>query len=364
MRSLYSILIQVMAEIKIYKYQKEFSLECGATLPELEIAYCTYGNLNAERDNVIWINHALTANSDPEVWWHGFFGKENLFDSDKYFIVCSNMLGSCYGTTGPDSINPKTGRRYGPDFPLITIRDMVHSNRVLKNYLGIQSIYLSLGGSMGGQQTLEWAIMEPDLFQHICLIACNAKHSPWGIAFNEAQRMALTADPSIYDNTPTAGSKGMAAARALGMISYRNYVTFGETQKDDRPILENHRAATYQRYQGEKLSNRFKPLSYISLSKSMDTQDVGRNRNSIQEALSIITAESLVIGIDTDILFPTTEQELMAEHIPDASFKTIYSTYGHDGFLLEYAKIGKAINTFLANSSAKRAGDNLRYLRV
>lgn len=352
-----------MAEIKIYKYQDPFPLECGATLPELDIAYCTYGTLNKKADNVIWINHALTANSDAGVWWDGFFGSGNIFDPEKYFIVCANMLGSCYGSTGPDSIDPRKGVRYGRDFPLITIRDMINSHQLLKEYLGVRSIYLSLGGSMGGQQTLEWSIMKPDLFQHICLIACNAKHSPWGIALNEAQRMALLADPTIYDETPNAGYNGMAAARALGMISYRNYITFGETQKDDRHILEDHLAATYQRYQGEKLSTRFKPLSYLSLAKSMDTQHVGRGRETIEAALNGILAKTLIIGINTDILFPISEQEYMAQHIPNAQLHTIFSTYGHDGFLLEYEKMGRAIRHFLDGQQTTERDDNLRLLR-
>ena len=292
------------AEIKLFKSTESFTLENGSFLPEVTIAFCTYGHLNEKADNVIWVNHALTANSDPNDWWKGFFGSGNIFDPSQYFIVCANMLGSCYGSTGPDSIDPRTNQRYGKNFPIISIRDIVHAHQLLRNHLNIKSIYLSLGGSMGGQQTLEWAIIEPDLFQHICLIACNAQHSPWGIAFNEAQRMALMADTTFFDETPEAGFKGMAAARALGMISYRNYITFGETQKDDRPILEDYKASTYQRYQGKKLSERFTPLSYWSLSKSMDTQNVGRSRGSIRKALSLISAKTLVIGISTDILFP------------------------------------------------------------
>ena len=338
--------------MSVEKFQKFISdqpliLETGIALNQVEITYCTYGSLNPSRDNVIWINHALTANSDPKDWWNGFFGSGNIFDPDKYFIVCANMIGSCYGSTGPDSINPETGRRYGQSFPLITIRDMVRAHQLLRKHLNINSIYLSLGGSMGGQQTIEWAIMEPELIRHIALIATNAQHSPWGIAFNEAQRMALMADPTLNSDVPDAGFKGMAAARALAMISYRNYVTFQATQEDKEPLLENHLAATYQRYQGKKLSERFTPLSYLSLSKSMDTHHVGRGRGTTIDALSQVKAKTLVLGITTDILFPIQEQEFLAAHIPNASLIQIHSTYGHDGFLLEYETMGNAIKVFL-----------------
>ena len=336
--------------IQKYISDQPFVLETGDLLPQIEVAFCTYGTLNSAADNVIWINHALTANSDPKDWWHGFYGAGNLFDPTKYFIVCANILGSCYGTTGPNSINPQTDRRYGRSFPLITIRDMVQAHNLLKDHLGIRSIFLSLGGSLGGQQTMEWAIIEPDLFENICLIACNAQHSPWGIAFNEAQRMALEADPTLYAEEADAGYKGMAAARALAMMSYRNYNTFQISQEDEEPILENHRAASYQRYQGKKLSDRFTPLSYLSLSKTMDTHHVGRNRSSISAALNDIKANTLVLGITSDILFPLHEQELLAEHIPSAQLTRINSTYGHDGFLLEYKSMGKAIIEFLERS--------------
>ncbi len=335
------------AQIRTERFEDRFGLESGQFLPELEVAYSTYGELNAARDNVIWVCHALTANSDVSDWWHGFFGPGNVLDPQKYFIICANILGSCYGTTGPDSIHPHLNERYGKDFPLITIRDMIQAHRKLAVKLDIRGIELILGGSMGGQQALEWAISEPGFINRLFVIASNTRHSPWGIALNEAQRMAITSDPTYLENHPEAGAKGLAAARSIGMISYRNYHTFAATQQDDDHTLQNHRAATYQRYQGKKLSSRFTPLSYLSLSKSMDTHHIGRERGGIEVALARITAKTLVVGIETDILFPIEEQKLIADGIKSSDLVIIPSLYGHDGFLLEYNQLNPMVKNLL-----------------
>ena len=317
-------------------------------MPEIDITYTTYGTFDPGRNNVVWVCHALTANADAAEWWPGLVGPGKFFDPEKYFIVCANMLGSCYGATCADSIHPETGKPYGRDFPLITIRDMIRSHEILREHLGIEKIFLCLGGSMGGQQSVEWSIMNPDLIEYLCLIACNAQHSPWGIAFNEAQRMALLADASLYSGTPDAGKAGLEAARAIGMISYRHYNTFGQTQQDEHNNkLENFRAATYQRYQGLKLSRRFSPRAYITLSKAMDSHNVGRNRPSVEAALGTIRSKTLVVGIQSDVLFPVEEQIRLAHHIPGAHLEVIDSMYGHDGFLLENDLLAQAITSLL-----------------
>lgn len=336
--------------VENYHHASPFPLEAGAQLPELNIAYSTYGSLNEKQDNVIWICHALTANAEAADWWNGLVGEGKLFDPAKNFIVCANILGSCYGTTGPMSINPVTGKRYGADFPLITIRDMVSAHQLLRAHLGINHIHLAIGGSMGGQQVLEWAYAEPYLFDKLVLLATNARHSPWGIAFNEAQRMAIEADPTIYHEGPEAGKKGLSAARAVAMLSYRHYQTYGATQlEEDEAKLDQFKASSYQQYQGLKLFNRFNVLSYLSLSRSMDSHHLGRGRGSIEEALSQIKTETLVIGIKSDILFPTEEQSFIATHIPRAKFVTIDSLYGHDGFLIENESITSHVQPFLEN---------------
>ena len=333
----------------ILKIDEPFKLESGATLPQVEIAYTTLGELSPKADNVVWICHALTANSDPAEWWPGLVGSGKLFDPEKDFIVCANMLGSCYGSTGPASINPETAKVYGKDFPLITVRDMIRLHQRLQKHLGIQKIKIAIGGSMGGQQVLEWANADPSLFDHICLLATNARHSPWGIAFNEAQRMAITADPTYEEDGPHAGKKGLAAARAIAILSYRHYQAYGKTQAEEtNELLDDFKASSYQRYQGLKLERRFDVHSYVTLSKAMDSHNIGRGRESVESALAAIRARTLIIGIDSDVLFPASEQEFMSKHIPQARVITIKSSYGHDGFLIEDEKISGLVKPFLA----------------
>jgi homoserine O-acetyltransferase len=337
-----------------FKYNHLFTLESGKTLPGFHLAYTTYGKLNETKDNVVWVFHALTANSDPQEWWSGLVGTGRFFDPEKYFIVCANMPGSFYGSINPLSLNFETGESYYHGFPVFTIRDMVKTYRHLKEYLKIDKIYVGLGGSMGGQQLLEWAIEEPALFDFIIPIATNAQHSPWGIAFNSSQRWCIENDTTWKNKAKDAGLEGLKIARSIALISYRNYSTYNEAQKGttdttkDQPIDEQlFKAETYQRYQGEKLAQRFNAFSYYFLSKSMDTHNVGRDRQSVEKALEIILAKTLVIGISTDILFPVTEQKYLAENIPYAELSIIHSHYGHDGFLLEYEQIEVVIKGFI-----------------
>ena len=334
--------------MEYFKFQEPFELESGEQLPEITIAYTTHGQLSPAKDNVIWIFHALTANAEPLEWWGGLVGEGQLIDPNKYYIVCANMLGSCYGSTCAKSINPDTRQAYGKDFPLITIRDMVAAHQLLHQHLGLGQVLLGIGGSMGGQQVLEWAVQQPECFKSICVLASNAFHSPWGIAFNEAQRMALEADVSLYNDTDTAGQKGLAAARAIAMLSYRNYRTYQRTQSEEHNAkIDAFRASSYQQYQGQKLYQRFNPLAYISLSKAMDSHNLGRGRGSVEKALALIEANALIIGIQSDVLFPVEEQAFLANHIPKAKLEIIESTYGHDGFLIEYFKISELLKPVL-----------------
>ncbi len=333
-----------------YQHTTPFILEQGAILAELNIAYHTFGKLNRRQNNVIWVCHAFTGDANAAVWWNIIIGEGKLFDPNKYFIVCANMLGSCYGTTGPATIDPATGQPYAQHFPDITIRDMVNAYELLRQHLGIEKIKLVIGGSMGGQQALEWTVMQPHLFEYVCVIAANAKHSPWGIAFNETQRMAIEADNTLYDGTPEAGKKGLEAARAIGMLSYRHYDTYAQTQADESDRIAHFRAASYQRYQGNKLWKRFNVFSYLTLTKAMDSHNVGRGRGGVAQALAQVTTPLLSIGIHSDILFPVQEQRLIAHYAPNARFELIDSLYGHDGFLVEYEKLNVILDSFLSNS--------------
>lgn len=330
-----------------FHHHQNFSLEAGDFLPALQLKYTTLGNLNAERDNVVWVCHALTGNSDFTDWWSGLFSNDGPFDPSRYFIICANMLGGCYGSTGPLSINPGTGSPYFHTFPTLTSRDEVRAFDLLRQELRISKIFALIGGSLGGQQVLEWAILQPDVFEHIIPISCNAIHSPWGIAFNEAQRLAIEADATWKEDDQRAGKEGLKAARAIGMLSYRHYDTYGETQREKNDsTLDGFRASTYQRYQGDKLATRFNAFTYWYLSKMMDSHNVGRQRGGVENALKLIKAKALVVGIESDILFPLTEQKFLAQHIPKATLEVITSIYGHDGFLVEFDQLKKIIKHY------------------
>jgi homoserine O-acetyltransferase len=244
-----------------YHYPGQFTLESGKTLTGLKLAYTTLGGLDADKSNVVWIFHAMTANSDPAEWWPGIVGEGKLFDPAHHFIVCVNMPGSCYGSTGPLDLAPENGEPYFHAFPFFTSADMALAYDALRQSLGINKIFVGIGGSMGGQQLLAWAAMAPDLFEYMVPIAANALHSPWGKAFNASQRMCIEVDPSWKEKRPDAGIEGMKIARSIALISYRHYDTYGKTQQDDRNQLEAFRSESYQRYQGEKLAKRFNAFS-------------------------------------------------------------------------------------------------------
>ena len=338
----------------IFHNASEFGLESGGVLPGFQLKYTTVGQLNKERSNVIWICHALTGSSDFTDWWKDLFTEGTPFDPRDYFIICANALGGCYGSTGPLSINPQTGKPFYHAFPAITNRDIVKSFDLLRQHLGISKIHTLLGGSLGGQQVLEWAIQDPLVFDRIIPIATNAFHSPWGIAFNEAQRMAIEADTSWKEDDARAGIEGLKAARAMGMISFRTYDTFLQTQSEKTlDKTDDYRAASYQRYQGQKLANRFNAFTYWVLTKAMDSHHVGRGRTSAEAALKKIKAKTLVIGIDSDLLFPVREQEYLAKYIPGATWDTLSSLHGHDGFLVEFDQFKSTVRKFLKSEFKK-----------
>lgn len=335
---------------KVFKYPYTFPLESGNKLSGFELAYSTYGERNEKDDNIVWICHALTGNSLPSEWWDGLVGPGKYIDPSRHFIVCANILGSAYGSTAPLSINPETNEPYYQDFPTLTVRDVVGALELLRQELEIKKITLCIGGSLGGQQALEWGIQFPDVIEDLILIACNAVHSPWGVAFNESQRMAIAADGTWNDRNEQAGLNGMKAARSLALLSYRNYDTYNFTQARDNPDqIDDLRAASYQQYQGEKFLKRFNAFSYWILSKIMDSHNVGRNRGGIVNALGKVKARTLVLGIKSDILFPVVEQHFLARHIPDAVYSEIDSLYGHDGFLIEYRQLTQVIKAWQEN---------------
>ena len=323
--------------------QEPFELENGKVLPALTLAYHTYGKLNEAKDNVVWVCHALTANSDVVDWWPGIVGEHCVINPADHFIVCVNIIGSCYGSSGPLTINPENKQSYYSSFPAVTIRDMINSFILVRKKLGIEKIKLLMGGSMGGYQVLEWCLMEPAVVQNSFVITTSAAESAWGIAIHTAQRLAIEADQTWKDNSGDAGKNGLKAARGIGMLTYRNYKIFHQKQTDpDFSKTDNYKASAYILHQGNKLSDRFNAQTYWLLTKSMDSHNIARGRiDTLENALKQIHQPMLVIGIDSDILCPVAEQKFLAENLPNSTLHIISSDYGHDGFLVEAETISR-----------------------
>lgn len=344
---------------------RPFRMEVGAELQPVTVAYETYGELNAAGDNAILICHALTGSAHaawynhPEEkgpgWWDPLVGPGRAFDTDRYFVVCTNILGGCYGTTGPTSTDPKTGKPYRMRFPQMSIRDMVTLQKHACDALGIKQIVTIAGGSMGGMQVLEWALMYPDMVRSIIPIATAGRHSAWCIALHEAQRAAIHLDPDFkggdYDKQP---ARGLGIARTVAMISYRADLEYAEKFKRDRIRPDAHfdpenlfQVESYLRYQGQKLVERFDAATYLYITWAMDQHDISRGRGSYEEVLATIKAPALCAGITSDMLYPVHEQREIARHIPRARYFEIDSIHGHDAFLIEWDQVTRAIQDFL-----------------
>jgi homoserine O-acetyltransferase/O-succinyltransferase len=327
-------------DLQYFRYADPFTLKSGYTFPNgITIGYHTYGQLNKERNNVIWVCHALTANSRVDDWWSGLFGRGRILDPTRYFIVCANVLGSCYGSTGARSLDPESGKPYGMNWPLVTVRDWVQAHDRLRMHLGIDEIRLCIGGSCGGHQVLEMAYLLPDKIKHLGLLVTSARETAWVIAGHEAQRLAMLADPTLYENENHSGKSGMHAARGIALLGYRTIESYIDSQTDKDEILKDHKASTYIRYQGEKLGKRFYPHCYWHLIHTLDTHHMGRGRESMPVVLQRLKMKSTIVAIDTDHLIPIGQQMYLAQHLPDATLHVIHSPYGHDGFLIETEQI-------------------------
>lgn len=333
--------INMNSQLQFYHSDTPFRLEMGGVLPSLTIAYHTYGKLSEKRDNVVWVCHALTGSSDVADWWPHTVEEDAFLDPSKWFVVCANILGSHYGSTGPLSVNPATGEPYYGDFPKLTIGDMVSAHCVLAEALGIRTIHRLVGSSVGGFQALEWAVREPRRFEELALIATAAKASPWLIAVDETQRMAIRSDATFGERRPDAASNGLAAARAIGMLTYRGPEGYNLSQQDPGEVAPGgeHRACTYQRYQGEKLCHRYNAYSYVAILDAFDTYDIGRGRGGLEKALATLTMPAIVVGITTDICFTPAEMRWLASMLPDSVYHEICSPFGHDGFLVESGQL-------------------------
>ena len=366
-------------KVGFFQSDSPLTLENGKTLYKPQTVYETYGTLNEDASNVILVCHALTGSAHaagkaefpPEIinkapllqkisgnfngWWDDIIGPEKLLDTDKYFIVSSNILGSCYGASGPLSADD-TGKMLLMDFPQVTVRDIVHFQKALIDNLGVKKIKSVIGGSLGGMQVLEWALLYPEIVDSIIPIATAAQHSDWCIGINHLQRQAIKNDPlwqnGYYKQQP---KNGLSLARQIAMVSYRTAISFNARFKNeqkfaDKTVYDNdnlYQVESYLDYQGHKLVDRFDANSYIILSRVLDLHNVGRNRNNVKEALSAITQKTLCIGIDSDILYPAQEQKQIAEAISGAVYREIESANGHDAFLIEYEQMNQIIKPFL-----------------
>ncbi|MGM9810441.1 MAG: homoserine O-acetyltransferase [Paludibacteraceae bacterium] len=396
--------------MNIYTHDYPFYLESGQTLHTLQIAYHTFGTLSAAKDNVIWVCHALTANSDVADWWPHTVEAGRFLDPTRYFIVCANILGSCYGTTGPTSICPNTGEPWYGDFPKVTVRDMVHAHQVLARALGIEQVQLLIGASIGGFQALEWAVEAPQFAKRFAFIATGMTCTPWIAAFNESQRMAMELDPTLGERNEQAGRDGMAVARSIALLSYRGGAAYNLSQADaeepficsppislelpdrsyvvrpgDRtsmtagemptsPVASivrhgdrtssiagedacapghsnservfKHRVQTYQRYQGEKLRKRFNAYSYLRMMDAVDSHRI--------PAGEPIHTPTLVVAISSDLLFTPEEHQTILDRFPNHEFHVIDSPFGHDGFLVEADLLDEIIKKFMLKGTRSK----------
>lgn len=347
-----------------------FITEHGARLDHAEIAYESWGTLNRERNNVILLVHALTGDAhaashhpeDTPGWFEGMIGPGKALDTDRYFVICTNLLGSCYGSTGPRSINPATGRRYNLSFPYLTVRDLVRAQVRLLDKLRIDHVHAIIGGSLGGMQTLEFAAMYPERVGRIIPIGSAARFSPQGIAYNEVQRRSIMLDPNFKNGEYEDGEgpdQGLAIARMLGMITYQSDELMAtrcgrnnEPRYHEWPeFFGKYDIEGYLHYQGDKLVKRFDANSYLYLTRAMDSHDIAWKRASYEYALAMIKAPTLGIGISSDILFlPKYTQEFvdaLRKLRRDAEYREMQSPHGHDAFLVDFEQLNGLIEDFI-----------------
>jgi len=336
-------------------YKENFTTQRGFVFPQVRVRYKTWGKLNKKKDNVMIVTHALTGNADLASWWGTMLGPGLPFDTDKYLIICANLLGSCYGTTGPRDLNSETGKRWGMSFPDVTVRDSVMLQLdLVKDALGATKIKTCIGGSLGGMQCVEFALCGGDFVESIVAMACGGRHHAWQIGISELQRQALVRDPNWQNGDYEQDSRpldGLSVARQIAMVSYRTHAVYEKRFGRQKTKPEIFDVESYLNYQGEKFLSRFDALSYYVLTRKMDTHDVADGREgSYEEILRSIKQPTLVLGFDSDLLYPNVEQKELADLIPNSQLRIIESPEGHDAFLLEQGHVGREIQTFLRKS--------------
>jgi homoserine O-acetyltransferase len=363
-----------IVERQYHTSRQPFVLENGATLPEITTCYEMYGSLNERGDNVILIQHGLTGSShaagrfQPDSkyagYWDSLIGPGRAMDTDRYCVIAPNALGGCRGTTGPSSVDPRTGKPYGSRFPTITIRDMVRAQRPFLDALGVHRLRMVIGASMGGMQAIEWAVTYPEMVDGLCMVGSNARQTAQAIAFNHCMRRAILADPNwnggdYYDGEPP--KSGLAIARMIGHITYLceerlekqfDLRSLNPWPGDERSDYVRFEIEEYLDEEGRKLVHRFDANTYVCVSRAIDLHDVSRGRGSMEAALASIRARCLLIGIRTDFLFPPEGVRRLAGEMADAGVQTEYwemdTRLGHDAFLEEQEKLAEPISRFLA----------------
>ncbi|DAA96726.1 TPA: homoserine O-acetyltransferase [Candidatus Gastranaerophilales bacterium HUM_8] len=360
----------MLVETKLFKINELVHLESGKELPQVEIAYETYGKLNENGDNAILLLHALTGDAHAAGyhqgdkkpgWWDDMVGSGKAFDTDKYFVICSNMLGGCKGTTGPNSINPATGVEYGLSFPVITIEDVVKVQKKLTDFLGVKKLIVA-GGSMGGMQALEWALSYGDMVSHVIVIASTPRLSAQSIAFNAVGRNAILSDPNFNNGNyyhAEKPEKGLAIARMVGHITYLCEEAMHEKfarrfQDKDSPNFNfdiDFEVESYLAHQGQTFVDRFDANSYLYITKAVDYFDIAKKYGSLEKAFKDTKSKYLVISFSSDWLFPSSQSKelvkALMENKKDVSYCEIQSPCGHDAFLLEYETQTRIIRSFL-----------------
>jgi homoserine O-acetyltransferase len=366
-------LYPVAKQVKTFTFDA-LPLQLGGQFGPVTLAYETWGTLNEAGDNAVLITHALTGDThahdaehphDTKVaWWNPLIGHGRFFDTSRYFVICSNILGGCYGSSGPSSLNPQTGQPYGMRFPVVTIRDMVDAQRKLVEHLGVRRIQMVAGGSIGGQQALEWAVSSPELVEKAIVVAATASLTAQAIAFSEVQRQAILSDPRWQNGNYSSGDgpeAGLAIARMLSMITYQSEESMelrfarhaarrgdivspsGYSNLGKRFDVEG-----YLYYQGNALVKRFDANSYLSISRAMDLYDVSEGYPSLEAALRRVRSKMLFIGIRSDLLFPAARVRWLAEQVSavggDVTYVELDSPHGHDAFLKEWKQMTAALN--------------------